>query len=869
MRTLLLFWLFLPVLIIAQVEDDFSDGDFTSNPSWTGDPGHFRITSSTAVPQEMRPALQLDAPEAGNSCLSVPWSFSGDLEWQFWIKLSMNTSSGNYARFYLLSNTAGLKGALEGYFLQVGGAEDSVFFCKQDSLETSSIFRFASAFTGNSTNSLRFRITRDYQGLWKFYCDSLGGYALSYQGEITDSDYPSGDHFGLLCQYTSSNITKFYFDDIYAGPLIVDTSPPALLQATAVNPSEVLLTFSEPVNSESAENVENYGLAPGIGNPYAAVRLLDPATVHLFFVTEMEPGLVYTLSIQLVKDLAGNGSGPLSTTVMYYSIRPYDLIITEIMADPSPPRELPDIEYLEIMNRSLVSLNLEGIRLSISSKEYQLAGYELLPGGFVIFCDEDAVDIMRHIAPAIGLASFSLPNTGTSIGINDSSGMTVCFLQYDLSWYHDVSKSEGGWSLEMIDTERPCVMSENWAASAGYDGGTPGKINALAGPLSGSLHVINACCTGPAEVLAEFSELLDGFDAALIGHYYAEPFPGVPDSAFPIPPDYKTVRLVFNEPFNPDQIYKLVVNPGLLNCTGYSLGSILEIPFAVPQAALPFDIVINEVLFNPLGDGVDYVEIYNRSSKTIDLQELMLASVKTNTMQLPDTQAVDVASSCRSLFPGQYMVLTSDPEMVKGQYYSENPHAFLELPSFPSFNNDQGKVLLINRSAEVIDGIEYSEAMHFLMLLSYEGVALERISPERPGTDPLNWHSAAGTAGFGTPGYRNSQYLETTGNEDAFSLSPEVFSPDGDGIDDNLGIFYRFDSPGRLINILIFNSEGRLARTLVTNEMPATSGMFSWDGTLDDRTPAVEGIYVIYMEALQMNGKSDRHKKAGVLTRNR
>jgi hypothetical protein len=623
------------------------------------------------------------------------------------------------------------------------------------------------------------------------------------------------------------------------------------------------------VDRESAENAENYGLTPGVGNPYAAVRLLDPATVHLFFDIEMEQGLPYMLDILSVKDLAGNGSGPLSTTVMYYSVRPYDLIITEIMADPSPPRELPEFEYLEIMNRSAVSLNLEGLRLGISSTEHLLPNYEFGPGEFVIFCDEDAVDIMRHIAPAIGLASFSLPNTGASIGLSDSSGMTICFVQYDPSWYRDNSKSDGGWSLEMIDTERPCVMWENWAASTGYDGGTPGQVNSVAGQLPGSLKLINACCTGPGEVLAGFSELLDGFDAASTGHYYADPYPGIPDSAFPLPPDYKSVRLVFNEPFIPGQIYKLVVSPGLLNCTGNASGSALEIPFAVPQAALPFDIVINEVLFNPLGDGVDYVEIYNRSEKTIDLQDLMLSSVKTSAAQLPDTQSVEVASSCRALFPGQYLVLTSDPEMVKSQYYSENPDAFLELSSFPSFNNDKGTVLLMNRTKEVIDGMDYSETMHFLMLLSYEGVALERISPGRPGNDPLNWHSAAATAGFGTPGYRNSQYMEISGNKDAFSLSPGVFSPDGDGIDDNLGINYRFDSPGRLINILIFNSEGRLARTLVTNEMPSTCGVFSWDGTLDDRTPACEGIYVIYMEALRMNGKTDRYKKAGVLTRNR
>ena len=175
----------------------------------------------------------------------------------------------------------------------------------------------------------------------------------------------------------------------------------------------------------------------------------------------------------------------------------------------------------------------------------------------------------------------------------------------------------------------------------------------------------------------------------------------------------------------------------------------------------------------------------------------------------------------------------------------------------------------MKKDGSVIDGMNYSEEMHFLMLLSYEGVSLERISPDRPGTDPLNWHSAAETCGFGTPGYRNSQYLEPGESDASVYLQPEIFSPDGDGHDDNLGICYQFDSPGKLVTVLIFNSDGRLARTLVNNEMPGTEGVFSWDGTLDDRTQACDGIYVILMEVLGMDGKTSRFKKAGVLARNR
>jgi hypothetical protein len=247
----------------------------------------------------------------------------------------------------------------------------------------------------------------------------------------------------------------------------------------------------------------------------------------------------------------------------------------------------------------------------------------------------------------------------------------------------------------------------------------------------------------------------------------------------------------------------------------------------------------------------------------------LLASVKNYTDEQPDTQSVVIAAGCTTLLPYRYLVLSSDQETVKSQYFTSGPDAFLDMASFPSYNNDEGRVLLMDKFKTVIDGMDYNEEMHFLMLNSVEGVSLERICQERLGYDPGNWHSAAETAGFGTPGYRNSQYLEVVNDGASFSLQPEVFSPDGDGRDDQLGIIYNFNSPGKLMTILVFNSEGRLARTLVNNEMPGTEGIYSWDGTLDDRTSAVSGIYIVYVEALGMDGKTSRYKKAAVLTRNR
>jgi len=869
MRKIFLFTVFLPACLFAQVSDDFSDGDFILNPAWSGDLNHFKVSSSSAIPEEQRPALQLDAPGAGSSALAVSQLFQDDLEWQFWVKLSMNTSSGNFARVYLFSDNGGLKAPLHGYFLQTGGADDSVSFCRQDSLDITRLLCLGSLYTGNSTNSMRFRIIRSFDGTWKFYADSVGGHSLNLRGEINDLVFPAGGYAGIFFQYTSSNTTKFYFDDFYAGPLIVDSIPPALLNARALSSSEIMLTFSEPVEKESAENIHNYIVSPDLGNPYSVVRLLDISQAYLFFDKEMQNGADYMLNISSVKDLAGNVAASISQPVWYYRVLPYDLVFSEIMADPTPSFDLPEYEYLELLNRGPYPINLEGLILVISSGRYELPSCTIGPGNYLLICDSDAEPVMDHLGKAIGLASFNLPNSGAPLQLLDTAGQTLCYIQYDLSWYGDDVKSDGGWSLEMIDPSNPCRHEENWTASVDASGGTPGRENSHAGSQGSAIRIIKSCCLNELEVEVEFSESLDSLLADDTSRYMAEPFLGYPCLATPVSPGFRTVRLQFREEMKPDEIYELSVFPGLTNCIGQEITSGLTSFFAFPQPVHPFGIIINEVLFNPLGDGVDFVELYNRSANAIDLQELFLASVKNLPPNPPDTQSVSISASCSALLPSQYLVLTSDQQKVKDQYYCPDPYAFLEMESFPSFNNDQGYVVLMNSEKLVIDGMHYSEDMHFLMLNSTEGVSLERISPDRLGDYPENWHSASETAGFGTPGYRNSQHLEITADDVVLSIQPEVFSPDGDGRDDQLGIVYSFDSPGKLMTVLIFNAEGRLARTLVNNEMPGTQGIYSWDGTLDDRTSAQNGIYIVYMEVLGMDGKTSHYKKAGVLTRNR
>lgn len=212
-----LIFLFLLILTIqaeGQFSDDFTDGDFTLNPPWLGDTGKFEINSSGQ--------LHLLSSGVDSSMLVTSNSRVTETQWEFWIKLSFNTSANNYARVYLVSDNSNLEGALNGYFLQIGGTNDSITFFKQTGILVNKLFRGNFACTGHSSNILRGKMIHDSTGTWTLYMDDTGGKNYSEEGHCQDVSITYSSWFGVFCHYTSSNSTKFSFDDFYTGPIRAD-----------------------------------------------------------------------------------------------------------------------------------------------------------------------------------------------------------------------------------------------------------------------------------------------------------------------------------------------------------------------------------------------------------------------------------------------------------------------------------------------------------------------------------------------------------------------------------------------------------------------------------------------------------------------
>jgi hypothetical protein len=377
--------------------------------------------------------------------------------------------------------------------------------------------------------------------------------------------------------------------------------------------------------------------------------------------------------------------------------------------------------------------------------------------------------------------------------------------------------------------------------------------------LSPSLDSIAVISQNQLDVY--FSEGLDTASANTEGNYSANNGIGTPSAAVRDATISSLVHLTFSANF-PSGISSTLTASGVKDMAGNTLASGNgNFIFYLTQPASANDIIVNEILFDPLTNGVEWVEIYNRSDKIIDLKNVSICNLDA-AGQFSNIR--QIAPGGRLMFPKEYIVLSKDQSIIKSQYITTNPNGFIDFSSFISMNNDSAHVVLMDAAQNIIDHLHYHSEWHLPLLNDTKGISLERINFNAPAQDASNWHSASESVGGATPAYKNSQYTDgESGSE--ITISPEVFSPDNDGYNDVLSISYAFDSPGMIGNLQIYDSRGRLEKTLVRNELLATRGTFFWDGITDEKLKARIGIYIIYFEAFDQNGNVKKYKKTCVV----
>lgn len=835
----------------SQIIDDFSDGDFSSNPRWFGDSLYFKVNSQFQ--------LQSNGPSATDTLsLVTQCSYSQGVEWNFWVHLDFSPSTQNYARVYLIADTSNIEGAVNGYFIQIGGVTgsgDAIDLYRQDGTTVTKIVSGQQGHAGKSTNTLRVKVLRDSVGNWEVYADTLGGYDFLLEGTGTDNTYTQSRYFGVFCQHTSTRAQLFYFDDFYIGPPQVDTIPPVVDSLQVIDSVTLRLGFNEAMDTNSVKVVSVYDVQPGIGSP-ANVWVISTSEVELRFSNPFQNGVTYILTYNGIQDKAGNnGSGQISFTYWRPEPASYrDVVINEIFPDPSPPVGLPQKEFVELFNRSQKTIDLNGWILKDPTRNAVLPSYLLKPGEYVIVCSNADVGDFSLWGPTLGVNSFpSLNNMGDSLWLLRSDSVLIDFVAYSSSWYHDPNKEDGGWTLELIDPWSDCKGETMWHASISPYGGTPGTQNSvylsytdtiapsiqLGLPVSDQLFIL------------QFSEAIDSALLTDLNNYQITNYQGNFSVQLVSPQE---VNIWFTPPLDSNEFYVLQID-SVRDCSG-NMALNLRYGFALTYPVEPGDLILNEVLFYPLSGHRRYIEIYNRSDKIINLQGFRFGR---GVDSLIYTRTI--VSSPYYLLPGTILCLTDDTMDVKNVYQPPLYARFLQTEDdLPAYDSNEDGVHLLSANSKTIDYFHYLDDYHFPDLADKRGVALERICYQCETNVPEHWQSAAANVNYGTPGYKNSQYGERKDNEQSqFSVAPEVFSPDQDGIDDYLLIHYKLPKAGK-VTIRVRDRIGRLVKIITPGILLGTGpGFFKWDGTNDSGETVPIGPYFIEIQASYPETGESKH----------
>jgi hypothetical protein len=535
----------------------------------------------------------------------------------------------------------------------------------------------------------------------------------------------------------------------------------------------------------------------------------------------------------------------------------YDLVINEIMADPSPIVGLPNAEYIELKNVSGRTIDLLRFKIDNGTTASTISSSYLLPSDSMVVLCSRTQTIFFHSIRTIGLTSFpALNNDGDLVTLKSPDGKTIHAVEYKSKWYRNPVKANGGWSLEMIDPLQPCA-THNWTASTDSKGGTPGRENSIMKP--GTSHpatqALQCIALASDKLLLILDQGVDSLSAFSSSRYTFNSADIQVTQTRILPPLFREIELMLNKKMEEEKIYTLSIG-GLQRCRSATKDS-FAIRTGIPKEPETGDLVINEILFNPPSDGADFLEIRNNSTKVINAKGLYLSSRNDQgIMGIPFI----ISDEHFNIFPDEAIAITTDSGFVLRQWKSSRKKSLLETSAMPSMPDDKGNVMLLNTKGKILDEIRYNDDMHFPLLRDISGVSLERIDPYQKTNSSQNWHSASSNTGYATPGQENSQFRKNDSSIAAIQISPEVVSPNNDGHNDMLQIQYRSQLNGCLLNVYLFAENGQFIMKLVDNQLCGMEGSFYWDGLKRD-TKLQDGFYIILAELMPLNEKPFRYKK--------
>ncbi len=721
-------WLFFLLTMLSPrsgLTETFADGELLHNPTWSGD------TLWKVVPWGEDYALRTDGLPQPDTLMLVTTSSIAYGNWTFLLHLaSVNLSTANGIRVYLIADTADLTGQVHGYYLQLGTNNmDRVELWRQDGPQRIRLGTGPSRWLTNTTATLSLSIYRDTEGNWKVYADGN----LLFQTQ--DNRYQTGSHFGFWVKHSTATGKSYYFDDLSIQPGIppVDTTPPRLTAVVPLDAQTLRITFNEAVQGCQPTAYQIY---PIIGFP-ATISPCDSTygkTYTLSFSRPFQRNILYTLHVRDVPDASGNSLPPTTWTFFYALPHLRDFIINEVHIAPMDPRA----EFVELYNRTTDTLQLGTLYIKDASGRRGMAQNvpEKLPPHHFLVLVRDSAAFAHYFPfiPAIEARPWPVLNNRT-----DAISVFLEHVLLDRMAYQRTNTQDHQ-SLERRDPDAASHAGENWAPSTAPEGATPGKPNTQYLPDTTPPVLSTLILHDSLHLELVFNEPLDSTQALPPSAFFFSPSTTTLQTAqIPDTADH-TLHLYLTTPLEKNTWYTLSYSDIQDYAGNKALGDTTFLG-SDGEKAKPGDIVINELFVAPPDPSLEFIELYNRSSRILSLHNLALSD--------SSGTPIPLTRHSRYLLPNAYVVFAAHPEQLQQVFnMSQSP---LPLPQWPTLNNE-GDVITLYAGGTVIDRVPYRSSW------GTHGVSLERVDPDGPSTWAGNWKPSRAPLGA-TPGNQNSQYV--------------------------------------------------------------------------------------------------------------
>ncbi len=747
-----------PDILNSNIMESFTDLNISENPEWLGDTDKFEIIdpSNTTGNGSFNPAYETDGAmlrskmNESNSAITFQTIRSFG-QWSFTVADGDGWSISSNNDFYILLNASTNDPELldpdnknfTGYYLHYdGGSDDSFVLYKQSGTESTPIIEtnFPEETDGSTSIPYTIKITRTEAEGWRLFIDEgVLGSAYTLRGTATDNEITTGSYFGIATNIGSPAEERVvYIDNIYAGEIINDTIAPALESLNVNNASQLTLDFSEPVDS-TIISTANFS-TQNTGAPSQVDFQLFGKQIVLTFDNEFPLREDETITITGIEDLQGNAMNDTSLTFTYFIPLEGDIVINEVFFDTYPQVALPEYDYFELFNRTSFNISLKNWTVEIGDDVRDFPDYELAASEYLIVTSSGGLEVYSLYGDAINvITTSSLTNTGEKIVIKDSTGTIIHQINYSQDWYHDPEKEDGGWSIEQIDPDTWCAMSNNWRASESGIGGTPGEINSVddENPDNTAPFVTGLAVTDTSRITLELSEIC--------------PPEQINATNIQVNPNQGELTFTQNEE-NPrqwiisttnDLPVRQAIDVSISNLTDFCGNTMTDTSITAYRIPASFQqVIFNEIMPEPAENdesSYEYLELFNRDSLPVSIQGWQLKA-GSKTFDLPFAS-----------IPAKDFLLIL-PESIKETDTSENAIYLFD----DSDLNDGGELLtLSDKNSETVSWVEYDDDWHDNSIAELGGYALERVDTEYLCGSKENWRTST-SENHGTPGKQNS-----------------------------------------------------------------------------------------------------------------